>query len=126
MIGAVRGRHLSTIHGVELQYIVRHSGRAGRRHGDQEQTDKVLDALANNDGLAGARAVVCIDMKGLRQYRQSQLMSFVGSFASSAKLCPRKPRCQCGLDRLISQRSPVDVSISSIRRARQARPRARC
>jgi long-chain acyl-CoA synthetase len=44
--------------------------------GDQEQTDKVLDALANNEGLPALEAFVCIDMKGLRHYRQSQLMSF--------------------------------------------------
>ena len=44
--------------------------------GDQEQTDKVLDAMANNDGLPALEAIVCVDMKGLRHYGQSQLMSF--------------------------------------------------
>ena len=43
--------------------------------GDQEQTDKVLDALTD-DGLPALEAIVCVDMKGLRHYRQKQLMSF--------------------------------------------------
>src|SRR5882724_12760229 len=76
MIGAVAVGIYPTNPWVELQYIVRHSGARVVVTGDQEQTDKVLDALANNDGLPALEAVVCIDMKGLRQYRQSQLMSF--------------------------------------------------
>ena len=50
------------------------SGHSGARvviTGDQEQTDKVLDAIASNDGLPALEAVVCVDMKGLRHYRQS-------------------------------------------------------
>ena len=35
----------------ELQYIVRHCGARVVFTGDQEQTDKVLDAIANGDGL---------------------------------------------------------------------------
>ena len=76
MIGAVAVGIYPTNPWVELQYIVRHSGARVVITGDQEQTDKVLDALANNDGLPALEAVVCVDMKGLRQYRQSQLMSF--------------------------------------------------
>src|SRR6267154_4505260 len=76
MIGAVAVGIYPTNPWVELQYVVRHSGARVVVTGDQEQTDKVLDALANNDGLPALEAVVCIDMKGLRQYRQSQLMSF--------------------------------------------------
>src|SRR6202158_5300360 len=36
---------------VELQYIVRHSGSRVVIAGDQEQNDKVLDAMANDGGL---------------------------------------------------------------------------
>jgi long-chain acyl-CoA synthetase len=111
MIGAVAVGIYPTNPWVELQYIVRHSGARVVITGDQEQTDKVLDALANNDGLLVLKAIVCVDMKGLRQYRQSQLMSF-------EKLCQRgrayaleNPDANATLDRLISQASPDDVSI---------------
>src|SRR5436309_4225648 len=76
MIGAVAVGIYPTNPWVELQYIVRHSGARVVITGDQEQTDKVLDALASHDGLPALEAIVCVDTKGLRQYRQSQLMSF--------------------------------------------------
>src|SRR5262245_51561536 len=76
MIGAVAVGIYPTNPWVELQYIVKHSGSRVIITGDQEQTDKVLDAMANNGGLPALEAVVCIDMKGLRRYRQSELMSF--------------------------------------------------
>jgi len=111
MIGAVAVGIYPTNPWVELQYIVRHSGSRVVITGDQEQTDKVLDALANNGGLPVLEAIVCIDMKGLRNYRQSQLMSF-------AKLCERgrafareNPDAEATLDRLISQGAPDDVCI---------------
>ncbi|MCA6119268.1 AMP-binding protein [Bradyrhizobium sp. WSM 1738] len=111
MIGAVAVGIYPTNPWVELQYIVRHSGSRVVVTGDQEQTDKVLDALANNDGLPALEAIVCVDMKGLRHYRQSQLMSF-------EKLCERgrafardNPDAEPALDRLISQGAPDDVCI---------------
>ena len=76
MIGAVAVGIYPTNPWVELQYIVKHSGARMVVTGDQEQTDKVLDAMANNGGLPDLEAIVCIDMKGLRHYRQSELMSF--------------------------------------------------
>ena len=76
MIGAIAVGIYPTNPWVELQYIVRHSGARVVITGDQEQTDKVLDAIANNDGLPALEAIVCVDMKGLRHYGQSQLMSF--------------------------------------------------
>ena len=76
MIGAIAVGIYPTNPWIELQYIVRHSGARVVVSGDQEQTDKVLDAIANNDGLPALEAIVCVDMKGLRHYRQSQLMSF--------------------------------------------------
>jgi long-chain acyl-CoA synthetase len=73
MIGAIAVGIYPTNPWVELQYIVRHCGARVVVTGDQEQTDKVLDALAD-DGLPALEAIVCIDMKGLRHYRQKQLM----------------------------------------------------
>ena len=111
MIGAVAVGIYPTNPWVELQYIVRHSGSRVVITGDQEQTDKVLDALAHNDGLPALEAIVCVDTKGLRQYRQQQLMSF-------EKLCQRgkayaleNSEANATLNRLISQGSPDDVSI---------------
>src|SRR5882724_13024872 len=75
MIGAVAVGIYPTNPWVELQYIVRHSGARAVITGDQEQTDKVLDAMGNG-GLPALEAIVCVDMKGLRHYRQQQLMSF--------------------------------------------------
>src|SRR5437667_9707151 len=76
MIGAVAVGIYPTNPWVELQYIVRHSGSRVVIAGDQEQTDKVLDAMANNHGLPARDAVVSVDMKRLRHDRQKQLMSF--------------------------------------------------
>ncbi|MGH6753845.1 MAG: AMP-binding protein, partial [Bradyrhizobium sp.] len=111
MIGAVAVGIYPTNPWVELQYIVRHSGARVVITGDQEQTDKVLDALANNDGLPALEAVVCIDMKGLRQYRQAQLMSFDGLCQRGRTYALENPDANATLDRLISQASPDDVSI---------------
>jgi acyl-CoA synthetase (AMP-forming)/AMP-acid ligase II len=111
LIGAVAVGIYPTNPWVELQYIVRHSGARVVITGDQEQTDKVLDALANNDGLPALEAVVCIDMKGLRQYRQSQLMSFEALCQRGKTYALDNPDANATLDRLISQASPDDVSI---------------
>jgi long-chain acyl-CoA synthetase len=111
MIGAVAVGIYPTNPWVELQYIVRHSGARVVITGDQEQTDKVLDALANNDGLPALEAIVCIDMKGLRQYRQSQLMSFEALCQRGRAYALEHPDANATLDRLISQASPDDVSI---------------
>lgn len=111
MIGAIAVGIYPTNPWVELQYIVRHSGARVVITGDQEQTDKVLDALANNDGLPALEAIVCIDMKGLRQYRQSQLMSFEKLCQLGKTYALENPDASATLDRLISQASPDDVSI---------------
>lgn len=60
----------------ELQYIVRHSQSRFIICGDQEQTDKVLDAQANEGGLPGLEKVICVDVKGMRGYARGELMSF--------------------------------------------------
>jgi long-chain acyl-CoA synthetase len=101
MIGAVAVGIYPTNPWVELVVVT----------GDQEQTDKVLDALANNDGLPALENIVCIDMKGLRQYRQSQLMSFEKLCELGKAYARENPDASATLDRLISQGSPDDVSI---------------
>lgn len=60
----------------ELQYIVRHSRSRIVVCGDQEQTDKVLDAQKNEGGLPDLRKIICVDMRGMRNYDHPDLMSF--------------------------------------------------
>jgi long-chain acyl-CoA synthetase len=111
MIGAVAVGIYPTNPWVELQYIVRHSGSRVVFTGDQEQTDKVLDALTNNDGLPALEKIVCIDTKGLRQYRQQQLMSFEKLCELGRTYAHENLEANATLDRLILQGLPDDVSI---------------
>ncbi|MVT50081.1 AMP-binding protein [Bradyrhizobium yuanmingense] len=111
MIGAVTVGIYPTNPWVELQYIVKHSGARVVVTGDQEQTDKVLDAMANNGGLPNVEAIVCIDMKGLRHYRQSALMSFETLCQHGLAHARETPDANAALDRLISQGAPDDVCI---------------
>ena len=111
MIGAVTVGIYPTNPWVELQYIVKHSGARVVVTGDQEQTDKVLDAMANNGGLPDVEAIVCIDMKGLRHYRQSALMSFETLCQRGFAHARETPDANAALDRLISQGAPDDVCI---------------
>lgn len=60
----------------ELQYIVRHSKTKIVVCGDQEQTDKVLEARRQGEGLPDLEHIVCVDMKGMRHYREEGLISF--------------------------------------------------
>lgn len=111
MIGAVAVGIYPTNPWVELQYIVRHSGSRVVVTGDQEQTDKVMDAMANGDGLPALEAIVCVDMKGLRHYRQQQLMSFDALCELGKAYALEHPDANATLDRLIEQASPDDVCI---------------
>ncbi|MBY0610919.1 MAG: AMP-binding protein [Beijerinckiaceae bacterium] len=60
----------------ELQYIVGHSRSKIIVCGDQEQTDKVLDARRNESGLPDLSTIICVDMKGMRHYKDDGLLSF--------------------------------------------------
>jgi long-chain acyl-CoA synthetase len=111
MIGAVAVGIYPTNPWVELQYIVRHSGSRVVVTGDQEQTDKVLDAMANDGGLPALEAIVCVDMKGLRHYRQKQLISFETLCNLGKAHALEHPDANASLDRLIDQASPDDVCI---------------
>lgn len=111
MIGAIAVGIYPTNPWVELQYIVRHSGARVVVTGDQEQTDKVFDAIANEGGLPNVEMVVCIDMKGLRNYADARLMSFDALCQRGEAYATDKPDAQAGLDRLLEQQSPDDVCI---------------
>jgi long-chain acyl-CoA synthetase len=60
----------------EVQYIARHCEAKVAITGDQEQTDKVIDAMKHGDGLPNLLNIFCIDMKGLRRYESRSLQAF--------------------------------------------------
>lgn len=95
----------------ELQYIVGHCGARVVVTGDQEQTDKVLDAMANGDGLPMVEAVICIDTKGMRHYSDARLMSFKALVDRGRVWRDQNPDADGLLDRMIEEASPDDISI---------------
>ncbi len=111
MVGAIAVGIYPTNPWVELQYIVRHSGARVVVTGDQEQTDKVLEAMARDGGLPALEAIVCIDVKGLRHYRQRELMSFDGLCELGRAYVQDHPGADAVLDRLIAQAAPDDTCI---------------
>jgi len=92
----------------ELQYIVRHSRTKIVVCGDQEQTDKVLDARRNDGGLPDLATIICVDMKGMRHYAEEGLMSF----ASVVELGASK-EAELGpvIDAALAGGKPDDVAI---------------
>jgi len=54
----------------EMQYIVRHCRAKVAVCGDQEQTDKVLEAMRQGEGLPDLRKVLTVDWKGMRHYAE--------------------------------------------------------
>jgi long-chain acyl-CoA synthetase len=92
----------------ELQYIIRHSRARIVVCGDQEQTDKVLEARRQDGGLPDLEHIVCVDMKGMRQYREPGLMSFEDLVALG-----RDSESEYGpvVDALIEDGNPDDVAI---------------
>ena len=111
MIGAVVVGIYPTNPWSELQYIVRHCGAGVVVTGDQEQTDKVLDAMSGEGGLPAVEAVVCIDMKGLRNYRQPGLMAFEALCDLGRRHAETEPDAERELDRLIDAADPGDPCI---------------
>lgn len=92
----------------ELQYIVRHSRARIVVCGDQEQTDKVIEARRSEGGLPDLEYIVCVDMKGMRQYDGSGLMSFDDLVALG-----RKMEAEFGpaVDAQLAAGKPDDVAI---------------
>lgn len=95
----------------ELQYIARHCQARVVVTGDQEQTDKVLDAMANGDGLPHLAHVFCIDMKGLRRYVPGRPHPFEHLLALGDALRAEDPAADDWLDAQIDALTPDDVNI---------------
>ncbi len=92
----------------ELQYIVRHSRAKIIVCGDQEQTDKVLEARRNEGGLPDLTTIVTVDMKGMRHYAEDGLMSFAAVIELATQ---QDPELGATIDRAIDAGKPDDVAI---------------
>lgn len=92
----------------ELQYILRHSKARIIVCGDQEQTDKVLEAKVRDGGLPDLETIICVDMKGMRHYEEPGLMSF-----ESVVELGRQKETEFGpmVDAAIDSGKPDDIAI---------------
>ncbi|MDF1778429.1 MAG: AMP-binding protein [Rhizobiaceae bacterium] len=95
----------------ELQHIARHSAAKLAVCGDQEQTDKVLEAQVSEGGLADLEYVVCVDTKGLRHYEQPYLKSFEALLSLGDAYLAENPDVDAKLDAMIDDTSPDDVAL---------------
>jgi long-chain acyl-CoA synthetase len=94
----------------ELQYIVRHCRARFAVCGDQEQTDKVLDAMRNGEGLPDLQHVLTVDTKGMRHYREPCLLSFEAALAKGSELA-HDPVKQAEFDRQINAVTPEQDAL---------------
>ena len=92
----------------ELRYIMDHSGARFIVCGDQEQVDKVLDAIDKGGSLPHLEKIICVDMKGMRRYAHPMLMSFADLLASGRAQREKQPEA---IGRSIDALTPEDVAV---------------
>lgn len=95
----------------ELQYIAGHCKAKLAVTGDQEQTDKVIDAMRNGAGLPELQHIFCVDMKGLRRYPPGQPHAFTHLLELGDQLVQQDPNAERRLDDAIDSLMPDDVNI---------------
>ncbi len=95
----------------EIQYIAGHCQARLAVAGDQEQTDKVLDAMKSGDGLPHLEHVFCVDMKGLRRYEAGNPHAFAHLMKLGDQLAGEDPAAAGRLDESIRSLTPDDVNI---------------
>jgi long-chain acyl-CoA synthetase len=95
----------------EVQYIAGHCQARLAITGDQEQTDKVLDAMANGNGLPHLEHIFCVDMKGLRRYTPGRPHGFTHLMELGDEHVKQNPQAEAWLDAAIDQLIPDDVNI---------------
>jgi long-chain acyl-CoA synthetase len=96
---------------VELQYIARHCQAKVAVTGDQEQTDKVLDARREGEGLPHLQHLFCIDMKGMRRYAAGQPHAFEALLEMGRAFEAADPLASKRLDDAIDALKPDDVAV---------------
>jgi long-chain acyl-CoA synthetase len=95
----------------EVQYIAGHCQAKLAVTGDQEQTDKVLDAMSHGEGLPHLQHIFCVDTKGLRRYEAGRPHSFVHLLELGDQLLHEDPDANQRLDSAIESIRPDDVNI---------------
>ncbi len=95
----------------EVQYIANHCQAKVAITGDQEQTDKVLDARSQGIGLPELLHVFCVDMKGLRRYEKGWPDSFEQLLDLGDQLAAEDPKAYTRLDTAIDALVPDDINI---------------
>ena len=93
----------------EIQYIVRHSCCRFVVCGDQEQTDKLLNACQNGGGLPLVEKLICVDMKGMRHYDDSRIVPFESVCRAPSRL-PNAGK-QDWWQKALAHISPDDIGI---------------
>ena len=99
----------------ELQYIVRHCKAKVAVCGDQEQTDKVLDAMRHGEGLPDLRHVLTVDWKGMRRYGDPMLLPFSQALAEGQTLAQDAARAaafDAGIDAVQPEQDALIVYTS--------------
>lgn len=89
----------------ELQYIVRHCQARVIVCGDQEQVDKVLDAVREEGGLPRLELIVVVDPKGMAHYDEPRLVTLAAALAKGAGLAADK-QARAALDAVLDGLSP--------------------
>ncbi len=111
----------------ELHYIVHHSNSRFIVCGDQEQVDKVLDALAQHPaGLPELVKIICVDMKGMRSYKHEQLMSFEDVLELGDQYAAESDEHATFFERAIEETQPDDVCMLVYTSGTTGPPKERC
>lgn len=95
----------------EVQYIAAHCQAKLAVTGDQEQTDKVLDAMTNGNGLPHLQHIFCVDMKGLRRYEDGKPHAFEHLLQLGDQYAAEHSNAESWLDASIESLVPDDVNI---------------
>jgi long-chain acyl-CoA synthetase len=83
----------------------------------------VLDAQRNEGGLPDLTTIVCVDMKGMRHYKQDGLMSFAAVMALGES---EEAEFGASVDAALAAGKPDDTAIIVYSPAPPARRKARC
>jgi long-chain acyl-CoA synthetase len=95
----------------ELRYIVDHCRAKIVLCGDQEQTDKVLEAREKEGGLPHLTDIVTVDWKGMRAYGDEMLWQFDDALRVGAGMEAADPELRKSIEQSIDRLSPGNDAI---------------
>lgn len=99
----------------ELQYIVRHCRAKVAVCGDQEQADKVLEAMRQGEGTPDMQLVLTVDWKGMRHYQDNCLMSWQDAIAKGHQMAQNQTQVDhwhASIDQLLPTQDALIVYTS--------------